>query len=83
MDQKQFGKFMAKERQKSGKTQGEISRALGYTSPQFLSNFERGLCVFPLPKLKELCGHINTPPLKIYGILLAMEQKRLKKGLSL
>lgn len=44
-------------REKAGLTQKEVSDALGYTTPQFISNVERGRCRFPvekLPKLKRL-----------------------------
>lgn len=44
-------------REKAGLTQKDVSEALGYTTPQFISNVERGRCRFPvekLPKLKRL-----------------------------
>lgn len=44
-------------REKAGLTQKEVSDALGYSTPQFVSNVERGRCRFPvekLPKLKRL-----------------------------
>ncbi len=44
-------------RERAGLTQREVSDALGYTTPQFISNVERGRCRFPvekLPKLKRL-----------------------------
>jgi transcriptional regulator with XRE-family HTH domain len=44
-------------REKAGLTQKDVSDALGYTTPQFISNVERGRCRFPvekLPKLKRL-----------------------------
>ena len=44
-------------REKAGLTQREVSDALGYSTPQFISNVERGRCRFPvqkLPKIKKL-----------------------------
>ena len=38
----------------SGKSQIEISSALGYKNPQFISNVERGLCSIPLKKIKQV-----------------------------
>lgn len=34
-------------REQSGLTQGEIARAVGWSSPQFWSNIERGMCGLP------------------------------------
>ena len=41
-------------REKAGLTQKEVSDALGYTTPQFISNVERGRCRFPVEKLTKL-----------------------------
>lgn len=41
-------------REKAGLTQKEVSDALGYTTPQFISNVERGRCRFPVEKLGKL-----------------------------
>lgn len=44
-------------REKAGLTQRDVSDALGYSTPQFISNVERGRCRFPvqkLPKIKKL-----------------------------
>lgn len=42
-------------------SQGKLCRHLGYTTPQYLSNFERGLCYFPIPKLKKCCEFLDIP----------------------
>ncbi len=44
-------------REKAGLTQRDVAQILGYSTPQFISNVERGRCSFPveqLPKLKKL-----------------------------
>lgn len=41
-------------RHKAGLSQKEVSRALGYTSCQIVSNWERGLCHPPLSKISWL-----------------------------
>jgi transcriptional regulator with XRE-family HTH domain len=48
------GNYLAEARDKAGLTQREVSLALGYSSAQFISNFERGIAVPPLKKLKIL-----------------------------
>jgi len=49
-----LGRFLRQKRIGSGFTQAEIAGKLGYSSPQFISNFERGLCSPPLKNLKAL-----------------------------
>ncbi len=49
-----LGKQFKKGRINSSLSQAEASKKLGYSNPQFLSNFERGLCSMPLNKLKIL-----------------------------
>lgn len=41
-------------RERAGLTQREVSDALGYSTPQFISNVERGRCRFPIEKLTKL-----------------------------
>ena len=41
-------------RERAGLTQREVSDALGYSTPQFISNVERGRCRFPIQKLGKI-----------------------------
>jgi transcriptional regulator with XRE-family HTH domain len=41
-------------RLKSGMSQSEVAKELGYTSAQFISNFERGISKLPLKALAKL-----------------------------
>jgi transcriptional regulator with XRE-family HTH domain len=45
-----LGKFIKSHREGAGMTQGTLSKILGYTNPQFISNWERGLSS-PPPKI--------------------------------
>lgn len=56
------GKFLKGKRKALGLSQGMVANKLGYESPQFVSNWERGLCAPPmrtLVKLKKIY-HIST-----------------------
>ena len=46
------GKILKDARIVQGLSQRDVSLKLGYTSPQFISNIERGLCMPPLKQLK-------------------------------
>lgn len=41
-------------RQKKALTQSEIAKHLGYNTPQFVSNWERGLSAPPIESLKQI-----------------------------
>ncbi len=54
---KHVGKFLKTKREKASLTQQDVSRQLDYTSPQFVSNWERGVSLPPtdvLPRLAAL-----------------------------
>ncbi len=66
-------------REKAGLTQREVSDALGYTTPQFISNVERGRCSFPvekLPKLKRLYRLSND---QVVNMIMVEEKRDLLK----
>lgn len=48
------GEYLKELREEANLTQREVSVALGYSSAQFISNFERGIAIPPLKKLKIL-----------------------------
>lgn len=47
--------FVKEAREKAGLTQGQVAKKLKYTSPQFISNVERGKCFLPLKKVRPFC----------------------------
>lgn len=44
-----IGKFLRDARVSAGLTQRDVSAKMGYTSAQFVSNWERGVCAPPHP----------------------------------
>jgi len=66
-------------REKAGLTQREVSDSLGYSTPQFISNVERGRCRFPiqkLPKIKKLYGMSAE---QVIALILSEEKEVLLK----
>lgn len=47
--------FLKQKRIDAGLSQGELASQLGYTSPQFVSNWERGLSLPPKGSMKKVC----------------------------
>ncbi len=57
---KAFGKFLTGLRAEAGLTQGDVAKLLDYSTPQFISNVERGICTTPI--------HVMVGMAKIYGV---------------
>ena len=77
-----LGKFLKSKRIARGATQKEISEHLGYSSPQFISNCERGLCSPPLDSLREMLKYYEVDPREVMNIILQEQEAYLKQHLN-
>lgn len=66
-------------REKAGLTQREVSDALGYTTPQFISNVERGRCRFPVEKLAKLKRLYRLSSDQVVEMIMVEEKRGLLK----
>lgn len=80
---KVLGDFLQSKRVKAGLSQGDVATKLGYSSPQFISNFERGLCAPPLNKLKLLVQLYGLNGDEVLKLMLKEQEKHLRKALGL
>ncbi len=78
-----LGNFLQTKRTKIGLSQGDVASKLGYSSPQFISNFERGLCAPPLNKLKLLVQLYDLNGEEVMKLMLKEQEKHLRKSLGL
>lgn len=78
-----LGEFLQSKRIKAGLSQGDVATKLGYSSPQFISNFERGLCAPPLNKLKLLVQLYDLNGEEVLKLMLKEHEKHLRKSLGL
>lgn len=76
-----LGEFLKEMRVKSKLTQREVSQALGYSSAQFVSNFESGLSSPPLKKLQALIDLYRMPVEKVMALILEGEREILSAAL--
>lgn len=67
---KKLGDFLAESRVNAGLSQKDVSDKLGYSSPQFVSNFERGTCMPPMNKLKVLADLYDINPKELADLIL-------------
>lgn len=70
--------FLKKRRNAVGLNQRELAEKLGYTSPQFISNWERGLARPPVFKLRDLAKLLNSSPDDLFQMLLEEVRTQLK-----
>lgn len=64
-------KFCKIQRVKSGLSQRQLAKKLGYTTSQLISNLERGQAHLPLAKAKTFCKVTGTPPAHLKSVVIA------------
>lgn len=81
-DRKKLGAFLKDVREQAELTQADVSQKLGYTSPQFISNIERGISVAPLKTLARMVGLYKINPESVVKIILESQRKLLREKLT-
>ncbi len=81
MNQKQLGRFLRKKREAAGLTQGGLSKKLGFSSSQFVSNIERGVAVIPASRVNDYAGIIGVTADELSRLVSdASSDKALKRA---
>jgi transcriptional regulator with XRE-family HTH domain len=73
-----LGRHLQKMRLHAKLTQREVGDALGYSSAQFISNFERGIVKPPVEKLKMLIRLYEMPPERLINLIIEGHKEQLK-----
>ena len=66
-------------RKKAGITQAELGEKLGYTSPQFISNIERGLANLPQAKFRAAAKILRVDVHVLVKMHLKADKARMMK----
>lgn len=77
-----LGLFLKSKREEKGLTQSEVARTLGYGSPQFISNIERGISSVPMKSLRLMIDLYGVSADEIVEILLEEKKQQLARALS-
>lgn len=80
-DRKKLGTYLKEVREQAEMTQADVSAKLGYTSPQFISNIERGISVAPLKTLARMVTLYKVNPETVVKIILESQRKLLREKL--
>jgi transcriptional regulator with XRE-family HTH domain len=76
-DRKKLGDHLKEVRERAGLTQNEVSERLGYSSPQFISNIERGVSVAPLDTLAKMNRLYKSKAADMVDIILNSQERLL------
>ena len=75
--------MLAQARVNAGISQIALAKKMGYSSPQYVSNWERGICGPPLDKLHILSKSLRIEPQTILDIIMAETEDYLRTELKM
>lgn len=76
-----LGQFLKSKRENASLSQGDVAKKLKYTSPQFISNWERGVSSPPIKVLKQLSQLYKIGSDELFNLILEHSLKELKANL--
>ena len=71
--------FLKEKRVAAGLTQSDVATKLGYSSPQFISNWERGLANPPVFILRDLTKMYKVPADEMFELLMDETRTQLHR----
>ncbi|XGC82063.1 helix-turn-helix domain-containing protein [Bdellovibrio bacteriovorus] len=77
-----MGEFLKSKRMAAGLSQKEVSKQMGYSTPQFISNWERGLSHPPVSSLKKLSVLYKIDAQELFDKLLECTLVDVKQDLE-
>ena len=80
-DREKLGQHLKASREWVNLTQSQVSDRLGYSSPQFISNIERGVSVVPLEALSKMLKLYRANPNQVTDIILTSQEQLLLEKL--
>jgi transcriptional regulator with XRE-family HTH domain len=80
-DTSKLAQYLKDSRLKAGLSQSDVAQALRYSSPQFISNWERGVSSPPLDTLSKLIELYKLPRNEVIDLILEETRSRLEKDI--
>jgi transcriptional regulator with XRE-family HTH domain len=77
-----LGIFLRDARLKKNYSQWDVAKKIGYSSPQFISNLERGISSPPLKLLRVLVDLYDMSPRELLQVITEEQERILKQNLS-
>jgi transcriptional regulator with XRE-family HTH domain len=82
MESMQLPQYLKNKRVLAGHTQSHVAETLGYSTAQFVSNWERGESVPPITILKALAELYRLNPQELFDAVLADVLHKTKEDLT-
>ena len=79
----EIGLYFKDERLAFGLSQDKLAKRLGYTTPQFISNWERGLCAPPIKMINEMCLIFKINKIEVLGVMNRAQDKQFRSLLKI
>lgn len=76
-----LGSFLKEKREAAGISQAKVAKKLKYTTPQFISNWERGVSSPPVKVLKILSDMYGVSTDELFELVLEHSLEQLKKNM--
>lgn len=76
----EMGKYLAELRKRRGLTQRDVSAAMGYSTAQYISNFERGRTLPPMRRIGEIVRLLRADRKRVARILIAAQKKEVLRA---
>lgn len=77
-----LGEFLKVSREKAGLSQLEVAKKFGYSSPQFVSNWERNLSYPPISQVKDLVKLYRLDIDMVYKLILEQKVEEIRTDLQ-
>ena len=77
-----LGDYLKSKRENASLSQGDVAKKLKYTSPQFISNWERGISSPPIKTLRLLSELYKVSTDELFKLILDHSLKQLKINLT-
>ena len=77
-----LAEYLKERRMQAGLTQSEVAKKLGYSSPQFVSNWERGLANPPIFVLRDLTKMYKVPVDQMFDLIVEDFKLELQREFS-
>ncbi len=82
VERKQFGQFLRDRRVEAGLSQEVVAKKLGYSSAQFVSNWERGISSPPIDRLSNIAEIYQIPHNQLIDVICEETRDYLKAVLK-
>jgi len=77
-----LAQFLKEKRSQSGLSQKDVAMKLGYSTSQFISNWERGISQPPIHTLRTLAQMYNVSAEQMFNVLLENTMVQVQEDLK-